>query len=115
LKVLEGLSGEWREQSMRMASYRNIPILNEWKRLFPDQDPVAFHEAWFHQRLLCPGGGQYVWNEQYQSMESTAFGLPGAPRNDIQSKSPFEQLENASLGVTFEQDGLRARLEVRRR
>ena len=114
LKVLEGLTGEWREQSMRIASWRNIPILNEWKRLFPDQDPVVFHEMKFHQRLTCPAGGRYVWNEQYQSMESTALGLPGAPRNDVQAKTVFDLVKDASLGVTFEEDGLRARLDMKR-
>jgi len=114
LRILEGLIGPWHEQNLRAACWRNLPILNEWKRLFPDQDPVAFHRRQFHQELICPGGGEYVWNEEYRSMESTAFGLPARPRSDARIPSLFDALKSARLGVTFEEDGLRARFDLER-
>ena len=42
----------------------NLPILNEWKRLFPDRDPVEVHQQVWQVELVCPGGGKYVWNEK---------------------------------------------------
>src|SRR5262249_35442056 len=57
--------------SLQLRSWSNIPILNEWKRLFPKEDPVKVHERLWHTRLICPGGGQYVWNDEWKTMEST--------------------------------------------
>ena len=46
----DGLRG-W----MQRLAWSNIAILNEWKRLFPDQDPVAVHERLWGVRPVCPG------------------------------------------------------------
>src|SRR5204862_1691328 len=50
------------DAAMQLRSWSNIPILNEWKRLFPTEDPVKIHERLWHTRLICPAGGQYVGN-----------------------------------------------------
>ena len=65
---------------MQTRAWSNLPILNEWKRRYPDQDPVALHEEFWQTRLICPGGGQYVWNDDWQTMESTVYGCPAAPQ-----------------------------------
>ena len=70
----------------------------------------------WHTRLTCPGGGKYQWNEKYQSYESTIFGLPARPkRPDVLQTSPLAHLKQISLGLTFEDDGLRARTEIIRK
>ena len=68
------------EQLMQTHCWNNLPILNEWKRLYPDRDPVEVHRAVWGVELVCPGGGKYVWNEKFQTMESTVYGSPAAPK-----------------------------------
>lgn len=95
---------------IRHASWQNLPILNEYKRLYPDREPVEVHERLWGVRPVCPVGGKYVWNEQYRTMESTTVGHPGAPRKVPALVSPaLTQFRSADFGLTFENAGLRAR------
>jgi len=48
------------------------------ERSFPTRN--ALHEKLWGVRLTCPGGGKFVWNDQWQTMESTVYGSPGNPR-----------------------------------
>mgnify|MGYP001098909831 CR=1 FL=1 len=80
LTILRGIFGRTYRERMQEMSWSNLPILNEWKRLYPDQDPVKVHQRLWQVRLVDPAGGAYVWNEQYQTMESTKYGHPGAPK-----------------------------------
>ncbi|MFG0316018.1 MAG: hypothetical protein ACF8XB_02000, partial [Planctomycetota bacterium JB042] len=112
--LLESLLGEWQEENRRAASWRNLWVLNEWRRLHPGEDPVRFHERRFGQRLVCPGGGRYAWNAQAATMESTAYGHPAAPRDEARVPPLLRSFADATAGVTFEHDGLRARATLRR-
>jgi len=102
------------ETAMQLRSWSNIPILNEWKRLFPGEDPVKVHERLWHTRLICPGGGKYVWNDQWKTMESTVYGHPGVPKTGPKVSAMLGQFQKANLGVTFEEQGLRGRVELTR-
>ena len=99
-------------QRLRSDSWANLPILNEWHRLFPGEDPVAAHERLWHRRLLCPGGGSYRWNDAWQTMESTVYGHPGEPRDGPALPPALARIVSAAAGLTFEADGLRARVEL---
>lgn len=114
LTILEALTRESYVAAMQWRSWGALPILNEWRRLFPDQDPVALHERFWQTRLVCPGGGRYVWNDEFQTMESTAYGCPGRPKEGPTAPAPLKRAKSANLGVTFEHGGLRARGEVLR-
>lgn len=103
------------DRAMQRRAFAALPILNEWKRLAPTEDPVALHERIWHRRLLCPGGGAYAWNEAFQTMESTVYGHPGQPRLPGQAPPVFADLKRADFGLTFESDGLRARVSLERR
>ena len=92
---------------LQMLAWNNLPILNEWKRLYPDKDPVKLHEQLWGVKLLCPGGGTYVWNDQWHTMESTVFGHPGEPKSG--TASLFPGMTDANLGITFENQGLSAK------
>jgi hypothetical protein len=100
--------------AMQLRSWSNIPILNQWKQLFPKEDPVKVHERLWHTRLICPGGGQYVWNDEWKTMESTVYGHPGQPKSGPKVSAMLGQFEKANLGVTFEDQGLRGRVELTR-
>jgi hypothetical protein len=103
----------YRTQMQRLA-WSNLPILNEWKQRYPDHDPVALHEQFWQTRLVCPGGGKYVWNAEWQTMESTVFGHPGQPKTGPALPPVLAELLHANFGLTFEDEGLRARVELER-
>jgi hypothetical protein len=115
LRVLAALGRSEYQRWMRSRAWSNLPILNEWKRRYPDEDPVAVHEQFWQTRLLCPGGGQYVWSEPWQTMESTVYGCPAAPRVGPAAPPVLETFAYGNFGVTFEEQGLRARLSLERR
>ncbi|MCP4220155.1 MAG: hypothetical protein GY765_36325 [bacterium] len=99
----------------QQSAWSNIPILNEWRRNFGRENPLEFHRKYWQTRLLCPGGGTYVWNPEFNTMESTIFGHPGQPKQPDKSSDPLFDIIDANLGVTFESSGLRARGELTRK
>jgi hypothetical protein len=107
------LGGDYQSMMQRVA-WSSLPILNEWKRLYPDRDPLEVHERLTRVRLVCPGGGKYVWNDAWQTMESTVYGHPGEPKAGPAAPTLLETVRSADFGLTFEQDGLRARVELSR-
>ena len=104
---------------MRARSWANLAILNEWKAAGAD-DPAQYHEDEWGVRLLCAGGGDYVWNEAFQTMESTVFGHPAAPKNGPNLPPGLATLEGIGGALTFDRigeegaRGLRAHLQLRR-
>jgi hypothetical protein len=99
-----------RELSNR--SMQNIMILNEWKRLFPDQDPLDMHQKLFGVRLTCPAGGVYRWNEELGSAESTVLGSLVDPKQPTTIVMLWDNFERGAFGITFENDGLRAKVTL---
>ncbi|MBI3819899.1 MAG: hypothetical protein HY286_14475 [Planctomycetes bacterium] len=93
-------------------SFNNLPILNDWKRLHPAEDPVAMYEKIYKTRPICPGGGEYVWNEKWQTMESTVCGHPGEPKPVRAIPQSIVDIKNMEFGLTFENGGLRATAEL---
>lgn len=98
----------------RLRSWDNLPILNEWKRRFPERDPLEVHETLFHTRLTCPSGGTYAWNAELATMESTVYGCPERPRPGAGQPTALRGLSSGDFGLTFEHEGLRARAVIRR-
>jgi hypothetical protein len=112
--ILEALfRDEFRPAQQRLA-WSNIPILNEWKQRYPGQDHVKVHEQFWHTKLVCPGGGKYVWNEQWQTMESTVYGHPAQPKKGPENIRPLGNIKSANLGLTFENQGLSAKAVLER-
>jgi hypothetical protein len=115
VEIAQLLAGDDYRALMRRRSWGNIPVLNEWKRRYPERDPVRVHEAMWERRLVCPGGGNYVWDEEWQTMASTACGHPGIPKDGPTWPDAVRAVEFANLGVTFERAGLRAVARLDRR
>jgi hypothetical protein len=101
--------------AIQARSWANLAILNEWKRLYPDKDPLEVHRSIWHMSLLCPGGGDYKWNEEYATMESTVYGHPGKPIAGSFAPKALENVTGGRLGLTFKDQGLRARVEISRK
>lgn len=114
LEVANALGREQYQDRMQVLSWSNLPILNEWKRLFPDRDAVAVHRAVWGVTLVCPGGGKYVWNEKYATMESTVYGCPARPASGPPAPPVLSSFTSADFGLTLENEGLRARVELKR-
>lgn len=114
LSLLGALCGSPMELERRNASYLNLYILNEWQRIFPNQDPAEVHARVLEQRLHCPGGGRYPYNADLLTVESSAYGCPAAPRLDPLRPTIFQLFRAVDAGVTFEKDGLRARARATR-
>jgi hypothetical protein len=116
-KAISLLSGVFRndyQDELRLHSWNNLPILTEWKHRYPNQDPVALHERFFQTRLVCPGGGKYVWNDKWQTMESTVYGHPGEPKKGPDVPFVLSGFSGFNFGLTFEEHGLRAKLDLPR-
>jgi hypothetical protein len=76
---------------------------------------VALHERLWGVRLVCPSGGKYVWNEKWHTFESTVWGHPGEPKSGAALPPQLRDFSRARFGLTFEEQGLRARAELQRR
>lgn len=113
-RFLEAMTGPRTADILRSRCWGNIVVLNEWRRRQGAEDPVGFHQRHWQTTLVCPGGGKYVWNEEFGSMESTVFGCPAQPKQPAQIASPLSLLASGRFGLTFEDDGLRAQVEVKR-
>ena len=112
--LFNSFNHDQRQSAVQVRAWSNLPILNEWKRLYPDRDPVEVHEQVWKIRLICPGGGKYVWNEKFQTMESSLYGHPAKPKVGPIEVPLLSEIATGSFGLTFEQDGLRARVSLER-
>ena len=115
LSYLEQPLHEIYQHSMQVLCWNNILILNEWKRRYPERNPAEVHQTFWQRKLVCPGGGQYRWNESWQTMESTVYGHPGKPKEGPTWPASLAELEHGNFGLTFEDDGLRAKIQIRRK
>ena len=114
-QLLQKGIGDGYQQQMQLLAWGNLAVLNEWHRLHGDLDPVKLHETWWQQRLVCPGGGQYRWNEKWQTMESTVYGHPGEPKQGTSLPIALQSISGGNFGLTFEKDGLRARVQLKQK
>ncbi|HSV16618.1 MAG TPA: hypothetical protein VLI90_20305 [Tepidisphaeraceae bacterium] len=108
--IMDAGKNELQAQAQETA-WRNIPILNEFKRLLPDQDPAQAYERVFGIALIDGAGGHYDWDEKWQTMQSSIYGSPAQPK---QGPTVLDTVKGmgGNFGVTFEHGGLRARAEI---
>jgi hypothetical protein len=99
---------------MERRSWSNLPILNEWRRRYPDRDPAELQARWLGARPIDPAGGKYVWNDRWQTMESTVYGSPADQKAGPAMPPLLGQFRDLNFGLTFEEKGLRSRVELRK-
>ncbi len=102
LQILAMVQPNELQHRQQALSWSNLPILNEWRRLYPDQDPLVLHEKFWQARLICPGGGSYVWNDKWQTYESTVYGHPGARKVGPDFAPGIAAIARGNFGLTFE-------------
>ena len=115
LEVANAMGRDEYRREMQARCWGNLPILNQWKRLYPDRDPVQVHQQLWGAELVCPGGGKYVWNEKYRTLESTVYGHPGEPKDGPPAPPVLSDFATGDFGLTFENHGLRARAVLERK
>jgi hypothetical protein len=79
-----------------------IAILNEWRRLFPQEDPVSVHERLWGTRPVCVAGGTYRWNDEWLTMESSAVGFSSTGATGPQLPAGLERIGVIAAGLSFE-------------
>ncbi len=114
LETANRLARDQYQAMMQASAWGNLPILNEWRRKYPDRDPLEVHRQIWQSELVCPGGGKYVWNEKYATLESTVYGHPGQPKEGPPAPPVLSSFRTAGFGLTFENQGLRARVTLER-
>jgi hypothetical protein len=114
LEVIAALTSEDYQRSAQVRAWGNLPVLNEWKHHYPNEDPLAVHRRLWGMELVCPGGGRYVWNQEWQTMESTVYGHPGQPQPGPALPPEILKFQQANFGLSFEDQGLRAKLILKR-
>ena len=98
---------------LQRKSWKNLHVLNEWRVQLKEMDALAYHRKVWHTDLSCPGGGEYRWNQMFQTYESTVFGHPANPKapKDFSVLGGWKAID---LGLNFEKDGLRVQASVTR-
>ena len=98
---------------LQRKSWKNLHVLNEWRVQLKEMDAIAYHRKVWHTDLSCPGGGEYRWNQMFQTYESTVFGHPANPKapKDFSVLGGWKAID---LGLNFEKDGLRVQASVTR-
>lgn len=93
---------------LQRKSWNNLHALNEWRIYLKKKAPLEYHQRVWQTDLLCPGGGKYLWNQEFKTYESSVFGHPGAP-NLPQKISILGKWEKVDFRINFENDGLRVK------
>ena len=97
--------------SLQRKSWNNLHALNEWRIHLKKNNPLTYHQNIWQTNLLCPGGGNYQWNQKFKTYQSSAFGHPGEPRTP-ENLSVIGKWKTVDLGLNFENDGLRAKVRL---
>ncbi|MBI9016011.1 MAG: hypothetical protein JEZ07_02000 [Phycisphaerae bacterium] len=114
MTVIDALFNENLRRQSQLRAWKNIAILNEWKRNYPDMDPVDIHQQFWNMKLICPNGGKYVWDQEFGTMASTVFGHPGKPKGLENKSTVLSGIKKIEMGLTFQDDGLRAKAVIER-
>jgi hypothetical protein len=110
---VEERTREDRERDARRRAFAALPILEEWRRLFPDKDPVAIHEKLYEVRLVDPAGGRYAVDAAKGLVFTEVYGHPTETR-PAPKPALLDGFKEGRGGVTFENDGVRGRIVIER-
>jgi len=112
--IIDSSMGLEAGKELQKKSWKNLFVLNEWKIKLHQDDPIDYHRKVWKTELICPGRGDYVWNQNYQTFESTVFGHPGNPKMP-ENLNILGKWKTIDLGINFENDGLRIEASVTRK
>lgn len=103
------------QRELIYPSWCNVPVLNEWRKHMPQRDSVELYNHMWHQQLIAVDGSGYEWDESLRSMKATHYGPPGEAITPGHSIPPvYRNVKSAAAGITFVNDGIRARVRIER-
>ena len=113
LGMLNILGGSQILPRMQSIAWTNAAVLDELRRLRPQDDPQTLCELGTGERLLCPAGGTLAWDALAGMHASSALGTPFAPKGDRSTaEALLARVARLAGGVTLSDDNLRARFEL---
>lgn len=101
-------------QNSRVA-WSNIPVLNYLRMRYPDQDPAATYLRLFGEQITEPADGDYQWNDQMETYESSHYGHHLAPKAGPALVFDLQPDDVARAAISFQDGGLRARMQLDRK
>lgn len=108
--IFEAIYGSEFLDEAKLQCWSNVPILNELRRSFPEKDPLSVYRTLWRTDIFCPSGGEYRWNDDWKTMESTRFGHAGSSVVDGKPNSFLDGLLGIKFALGFEDDGIRAKV-----
>ncbi len=96
------------------VAWSNLPVLNYLRTHYPDQDPVVVYMRLFGERITEPADGDYAWNSQMETYESSHYGHHLAPKAGPGNLVNIPPNAIANAVLSFQDGGLRARLRLDR-
>lgn len=116
MKAIHKVLNSGSDRYLKHTTWNNIPILNEWKKLYPGQDPVAVHALLWRRQLAAFDNSSYQWDPDRGTMYSKNFGSPGTDiEDDALVPDVFRDIESAEFGFRFENNGIRVRGQIDRK
>lgn len=111
------------EEKARQAAHRNIMPIYTLLKLYdvPIGEVNRLANAKYGVSYVCPGGGEYVYDEERDQVLSTVYGNRRHARQNLALDGDsafarfFNSLEDITAWLRFTDDGLIATVEIRRR
>jgi hypothetical protein len=113
--VVELIARESYGRWLQRKAWSNLPILTEWHAHAGKLTESEFHRQFWNASLDSPSGTDYVWNKDLRAVQSTLYGHPAVPKMPREIKTPLTDVKQADIGITFEEDGLRAVTRLERK
>lgn len=113
-QVVELLARQDYSRWLQQKAWNNLPILTEWHSRAGRLSAPEFYRQFWNTSLDCPSGTDYAWSTDLQAVQSTVYGHPASPRMPREIKTPLSNVKQADIGITFEEDGLRAVVTIER-
>ncbi len=103
-------------QRHQRFAWRALPILNDWKRLFPQHDPAALYaRIWEPSLRWRTPQTAYTWDAAWLTLSSPSYGHPGHPKTPTTAGElgTLDVFRGVAFGLSFEMDGLSVRAVLR--
>ena len=93
---------------LQRKSWKNLHALNEWRIHLKKKDSLTTIKESGKPIYFARVEQEYLWNDEFQTFESTAFGHPANPK--LPKKiSPLGRWAGIDFKINFENDGLSKR------
>lgn len=93
-------------------AWSNVPALNYLRHRYPDRDPAQVYARLFGEQIVGPADGDYVWNPDHETYESSNYGSVMQPKDGPVVVLPIGPGDRIRTQISFQDNGLRAKLSL---